>query len=79
MNDLFAAAEPTPDQPWVKSVDERGALVLHRLAEKYGADYAIVNKVPRSLFQLSIKPVYENKSYAVYHFTPETQHAASPE
>jgi hypothetical protein len=67
MRDLFAADGTDPMRPWRASQAEAGDERLRALAQKYQAQYVIVEIVPGTP-PLSMMPVHKNKSYAVYRF-----------
>ena len=58
----------TPAGP-IDSLALLGPQRLVEIANKYQAEYAIVQLLPNEA-RLPLKPVYENNSYAVYRFSP---------
>jgi hypothetical protein len=67
LQEVFGTGNLNPKLRWYESLAEGGAEHLRAMAEKYGAQYAIVEKLP-GVPALPIAPVYENDSYAIYEF-----------
>jgi hypothetical protein len=69
LREIYGADHPTAAKPWRTSLAEAGAARVQELAAKYGAQYAIVDISP-DIPRLTLDPVYENGSYAIYRFDP---------
>jgi hypothetical protein len=72
--DLFAVGTDQPPAHWVESLAQVGPKHVAELAEKYHADYVILELLP-DVTPLPLHPLYANASYAVYQFA----HAEHPE
>ena len=66
INEIDGTGSDDPDLRWRDSLAELGDKRLDELADKYGAQYAIVELLPDAP-RLTRQPLYENKSFAVYH------------
>jgi hypothetical protein len=71
----FAGGMDQPPTHWVESLAQVGPKRLADLAEKYHADYVILELVP-DVPPLPLHPLYANPSYAVYHFARDKSPAA---
>jgi hypothetical protein len=65
VQDVFGRPGAVGSRHWYRSLSEAGVEHLNRLAERYGADYAVVELRP-DVPRLPASPAYENASYAVY-------------
>jgi hypothetical protein len=70
--DIFAVGTDLPPAHWVESLAQVGPKRLTELADKYGADYVILELLP-DVPSLPLHPLYANASYAVYQF-PSSGH-----
>jgi hypothetical protein len=67
INEFFDNGKKDPDDHWRATLAELGDERLKELAAKYKFQYAIVERIPGGP-KLSMEPVYQNGSYAVYRF-----------
>ncbi len=71
----FAGGTDQPPAHWVESLAQLGPKRLAELAEKYHADYVILELFP-DVPPLPLHPLYANASYAVYRFAHDEPTAA---
>ena len=65
LNEIDGTGSDDPDLRWRDSLAELGDHKLDELADKYGAQYAMIELLP-NVPRLTRQPLYENKSFAVY-------------